>query len=149
MIYKTDTVMNCTSKIFWQNHYLLISDCNLHRVRRYQFTGCDTSQSQLNKFMLQIKELQQHPDAVAFWQEHITIHYEQLSGRHCIGFRCGTSVTSLRWTGFFRFVACSLKGAATECLSHWKCECGWSWMWSWLVDWAGRHSNCCILTSST
>ena len=33
-------------------------------------TGCDTPQSQLNKFMLQIKELQQHPDAVAFWQEH-------------------------------------------------------------------------------
>ena len=25
----------------------------------------------------------------------------QLSGRHCIGFRCGTSVTGLRWTGFF------------------------------------------------
>ena len=33
-------------------------------------TGCDTPQSQLNKSMLQIKELQQHPDAVAFWQEH-------------------------------------------------------------------------------
>ena len=75
MIYKTDTVMNCTNKIFFGKIITyLFSDRNLHRVRRYQFTGYDMSQSQLNKFMLQIKELQQHPDAVAFWQEHITTY---------------------------------------------------------------------------
>jgi len=31
-----------------------------------EHTGCDTTQSQRNKFVMQIKELQQHPDAIAF-----------------------------------------------------------------------------------
>ena len=38
-------------------------------------TGCHMPQSQLNKFMLQIKELQQHPDAMTFWQEPTATTY--------------------------------------------------------------------------
>ena len=122
MIYKTDTVMNCTSKIFFGKiiNYLFY-DCNLHRVRRYQLTGCDTSQSQLNKFMLQIKELQQHPDAVAFWQEHITM-YSCLAD-NALDF-VAVPASQAYVERVFWSVARSLKGAATECLHHWKCECG-------------------------
>jgi len=84
-------------------------------------TRCDTPQSQLNKFMLQIKELQQHADAVAFWQEHRAT-YSCLADT-ALDFVAAPASQAYVEPVFFRFVACSLKGAATECLSHWKCGC--------------------------
>ena len=97
MIYKTDTVMNCTSKIFDKiiTYFFPTATC----IESDDINSLtDTSQYQLNKFVLQVKELQQHPDAASrccgfLARAH---HQVQLSGRHCIGFRCSTSVTSLR-----------------------------------------------------
>jgi len=63
----------------------------------------------------------------------------QLSGRYCIGIRCGPSLTAYRERRFSVWGMLT-QGRRTECISHWKCGCGWSWIWSWLVDWPGRHS---------
>jgi len=62
--------------------------------------------------MLQIKELQQHPDAVAFWQEHITT-YSCLADT-ALDF-VAVPASQAYVEPVFWFVACSLKGAATEC----------------------------------
>ena len=90
-------------------------------------TDCDTPQSQLNKFMLQIKELQQHPDAVAFWQEHRAT-YSCLADT-ALDFVAAPASQAYVEQVFFRFVACSLKGAATECLNagaaEVECEADW------------------------
>ena len=137
-----------TSKIFFDKSlltYFSTTTC----IESHDITGCDTSQSQLNKFMLQVKELssiqmlwlsgKSTSPRTAVWP---TVHWISLwYQRH--------KPTLNRFFLVCAVVACSLKGAATECLSHWKCGCDWSWMWSWLVDWAGRHSICCILTLCT
>ena len=61
------------------------------------------------------------PDAMAFWQEHRAT-YSCLADT-ALDF-VAVPASQAYVERVFWFVACSLKGAATECLSHWKCGCG-------------------------
>ena len=104
---------------FWQNHYLFF-DCNLHRVRWYHLLFPVYFEENWRVYCIAFNQCSIH------WLWHATVSAEQvqaadkrtaaasrccgflaraqshvqLSGRHCIGFRRGTNVTSLRWTGF-------------------------------------------------
>jgi len=66
--------------------------------------------------MLQMKELQQHPDAMAFWQEHrATYSCLADTALDFVAAPASQSCVETFFTGLFH-AHCSFKGAAAECL---------------------------------